>query len=89
MNHLIPFKTAKSVKSLLEFDNNEAYHKLNKLVKGHKLDNGLCKDSIKRTSEYKRLKSKFNDSFEALRKFNAYFVKTYKSEILKERNNHG
>ena len=46
---------------------------------------GLVADAVKNTMEYKLAKRNFDVSFQALRSFNAVFVKKWRKELAKER----
>lgn len=56
------------------------------LSKFPKNEIGLTPDEIKFSPEYKKAKSKVDAAFQNLRKFNGPFVKKYKKEIIKTRN---
>ena len=51
----------------------------------HKTSMGLIPDSIRQTDEWKKDKLAFNVAFKNLRNFNKIFVKTFKKEIIAER----
>jgi hypothetical protein len=58
--------------------------KLNTFEKG---EIGLTPDHIKALPEWKEIKRLYDNSFDELRKFNDYFVKTFKKEYAMERRN--
>jgi len=58
--------------------------KINSFEKG---EMGLTPKHIKILPEYKLAKQSYENSFAELRKFNEYFVKTFKKEYANERQN--
>ncbi len=51
----------------------------------HRNGMGLIPDEIRESQEYRIIKSKCDRNFAELRKFNGWFVKTFKKEIRQER----
>ena len=77
------YEEAKLHKQELERISDINGNKLNSFEKG---EMGLTPDHIKVLPEFQIAKREFDKSFAELRKFNEYFVKTFKKESLKERD---
>lgn len=81
------FEKAKEVKAKLEKFVAEDSAAIHEITKGHKLPNGLTPDHIKFSPEYRNAKSLYHRHFSDLRRFNQWYVKTFKKELAEERKN--
>ena len=78
------YEEAKVIKNQLEEKNN-AYSKI--LQTFEKNEIGLTPDHIRELPEWKEANNEFKTSFAQLRKFNSWYVKTFKKEIQADRRN--
>ena len=81
------YQEAKTYKQILENKNNHDSKILQKFDKYGKSNMGLTPESVKIMPEFKQAKEEFNKSFNDLRNFNAVFIKTFKKECAKDRQN--
>lgn len=76
------YKQAKKHKQELERLNSIASSNLEHFEKGIM---GLTPEHVRVTDEYQNAKKEYDKTFEELRNFNAWFMKNYKKEYLKDR----
>lgn len=76
------FEQANELKKQLDAAVNAYSEALRAFPKG---DMGLTPDSVKASLEFKETKAQFQAAFERLRKFNLYYLRTFKAELKAER----
>ena len=79
------YEEAKIHKQDLQNKNNHDSEILKEFEKYGKPDMGLTPESVRVLPEFQQAKQEFNKSFNELRNFNAWFVKTFKKEYARER----
>jgi hypothetical protein len=79
------YELAKQAKLALETVENEASKALVAVIGVGSGPMGLTPDAIKAKPEYQAAKKAFNDSFNALRKFNGWFNYRFRKQLSKER----
>jgi hypothetical protein len=76
------YQTAKAKAESLWQANKDAAAVLDAFPRGPM---GLTPDSVKATPEWKAARKACDETFEALRAFNSFYVKTFKAEIQADR----
>ena len=78
----MPYEQARKIVIEIEKKSDFWSKKLNSFPKG---EMGLIPQEIKETQEYQHANQQFNATFQELQKINQWFLKNYKKEYLKER----
>lgn len=81
------FEEAKLHKQNLEAQNKIDSDKLNEFEKFGEGVMGMTPDHVREMPEWQLAKRNFQVSFNQLREFNGWYVKTFKKELLAERRN--